>query len=56
MKTIPERVLRGIVAQFYRRKRNGEKMQMLIKELAQVTYSQGYAQGRADVNKEKPCQ
>ena len=48
MKTIPEKVLQGIVAQFYRRMRKGEKMQMLIKEIAQVTYSQGYAQGKAD--------
>jgi hypothetical protein len=48
MKTIPEKVLQGIVAQFYRRMRKGEKMQMLIKEIAQVNYSQGYAQGRAD--------
>ena len=56
MKTIPERVLRGIVAQFYRRRDKGEKVQMLIKEIAQVTYSQGYAQGRADVDKEQSCQ
>lgn len=53
MRTIPERVLRDIVSQFYRRRDKGEKVQMLIKEIAQVSYSQGYAQGRADVNKEE---
>jgi hypothetical protein len=52
MKTIPEKVLRGIVAQFYRRRDKGEKVQMLIKEIAQVTYSQGYAQGVSDMSKE----